>query len=247
LTEQLYPYSVNSDQHSVALGDPAGLPAGVVTRVGAEIVALVGELRAWLLEQNGRLPLDHALHDLFSLLSQPHFRPEPDLAGAAVCNWLVKSAVRLRQAAPQLGLDSPAKIGAAFIEGIQQGLVTANPPELGEPPDPDGIMISTIYGYLLAGRPVRVQVWLETAATGWWDIPNQPLSNAFVLAQSRDPDLPWTIEEEYKIRNQLLSRLIRGLTARCRDGIILANSELDRRGLRQDGPLWRALQPWRFD
>jgi hypothetical protein len=91
---------------------------------------------------------------------------------------------------------------------------------------------------------VRVQVWLETAATGWWDIPNQPLSNAFVLAQSRDPDLPWTIEEEYKIRNQLLSRLIRGLAARCRDGIILANSELDRRGLRQDGPLWRALQPW---
>jgi hypothetical protein len=248
LTDQLYRYSVNGDPYSVngggALGDPVGLPESVVARVGEEMVALVAELREWLLGQNGRLPLDHALHDLFSLLSQPHFRPEPDLAGAAVCDWLVKSAVRLRQAASQLGLDSPAKIGAAFIEGIQQGLVTANPPELGEPPDPDGIMISTIYGYLLAGRPVRVQVWLETAATGWWDIPNQPLSNAFVLAQSRDPNLPWTIEEEYKIRNQLLSRLIRGLTARCRDGIVLANSELDRRGLRQDGPLWRALQPW---
>jgi hypothetical protein len=248
LTDQLYRDSVSGDPYSVnggvALGDPAGLPESVVARVGEEMVALVAELREWLLGQNGRLPLDHALHDLFSLLSQSHFRPEPDLAGAAVCDWLVKSAVRLRQAAPQLGLDSPAKIGAAFIEGIQQGLVTANPPELGEPPDPDGIMISTIYGYLLAGRPVRVQVWLETAATGWWDIPNQPLSNAFVLAQSRDPDLPWTIEEEYKIRNQLLTRLIRGLTARCRDGIILANSELDRRGLRQDGPLWRALQPW---
>ena len=255
LTEQLYRHSVNGNRYSVigeqysvnggvALADPAALAESVVARVGAEMVALVGELREWLLGQNGRLPLDHALHDLFSLLSQPHFRPEPDLAGAAVCDWLVRAAVRLRQAAPQLGLDSPAKIGAAFIEGIQQGLVTANPPELGEPPDPDGIMISTIYGYLLAGRPVRVQVWLETAATGWWDIPNQPLSNAFVLAQSRDPDLPWTIEEEYKIRNQLLSRLIRGLTARCRDGIILANSELDRRGLRQDGPLWRALQPW---
>ena len=251
LTEQLYresvgssQYSVGSDQDWVALGDPAGLPENVVKRVGEEMVSLVGELRGWLLGQNGRLPLDHALHNLFSLLSQPHFRPEPDLAGAAVCDWLVRAAARLRQAAPQLELDTPAKIGAAFIEGIQQGLVTANPPELGEPPDPDGIMISTIYGYLLSGRPVRVQVWLETAATGWWDIPNQPLSNAFVLAQSRDPNLPWTIEEEYKIRNQLLSRLIRGLTARCRDGIVLANSELDRRGLRQEGPLWRALQPW---
>jgi hypothetical protein len=106
-------------------------------------------------------------------------------------------------------------------------------------------MISTIYGYLLAGKPVKVQVWLETAATGWWDIPRQPLSNAFVLAQSWRPERPWTMEEDFAIRNQLLSRIIRGLAARCQDGVILASSDLDRRGLRQDGPLWRALQPVR--
>jgi hypothetical protein len=92
---------------------------------------------------------------------------------------------------------------------------------------------------------VKVQVWLETAATGWWDIPNQPLSNAFILAQSRPAHEPWTMEEDFGIRNQLLSRIIRGLTARCSDGVILTNSDLDRRGLRQDGPLWRALEPVR--
>ncbi|MBX7253013.1 MAG: hypothetical protein K1X50_13615, partial [Candidatus Promineofilum sp.] len=32
-------------------------------------------------------------------------------------------------------------------------------------------------------------------------------------------------------------------SARCRDGVILASSDLDRRGQRQDGPLWRALGP----
>ena len=144
-----------------------------------------------------------------------------------------------------MGLRSAAEIGRTFIEGINQGLVTANPPDLGDPPDPNGIMISTIYGYLLAGRPVRVQVWLETAAQGWWNIPNQPLSNAFVLAQSWDNQKQWTLDEDFYIRNQLLSRIIRGLTGRCTDGIILANSDLDRRGQRQDGPLWRALQPVR--
>jgi hypothetical protein len=87
-----------------------------------------------------------------------------------------------------------------------------------------------------------VQVWLETAATGWWDIPNQPLSNAFVLAQSRASDEPWTTEEDFAIRNQLLSRIIRGLTNRCASGVILASSDLDRRGLRQEGVLWQALQ-----
>jgi hypothetical protein len=71
------------------------------------------------------------------------------------------------------------------------------------------------------------------------------LSNAFVLAQSWRPDKLWTMEEDFNIRNQLLSRIIRGLTARCTGGVILANSDLDRRGVRQDGPLWRALQPVR--
>jgi hypothetical protein len=147
----------------------------------------------------------------------------------------------LRKAAPGMGLRTDADIGATFIDAVNQGLVTANPPDWGEPPDPNGIILSTIYAYLLAGEPVRVQVWLETAAQGWWDIPRQPLSNAFVLAQSRSPEIPWTIDEEFAVRNELLARIVRGLTARCRDGIILASSDLDRRGVRQDGPLWRAL------
>lgn len=219
------------------------LPLRIAERVGMEFVGLVEELRVWLVAQEGTLPIDAFLHKLFTdLLSQRRFQPEPDLSGATVCDWLVRAAQRLQQSAAALGI-SDADIGAAFIDGINNGLVTANPPELGDPPDPDGIMVSTIYGYLLAGGPVRVQVWLETAATGWWDIPNQPLSNAFVLAQSYDPNQPWTSENDFEIRNQLLSRIVRGLTARCRDGIIVANSDLDRRGLRQEGPLWRALFP----
>lgn len=223
----------------------AELPPALAGRVAGEIVALVEELREWLGQNgHGRFPPDTFLYNLFAnLLARPRFQPEPDLAGAAVCDWLVRAASRLRQSAPPMGLKTPDEVGHAFIAGIYNGLVTARPPELGDPPDPDGMMVSTIYGYLLAGRPVRVQVWLETAATGWWDIPNQPLSNAFVLAQSRPADQPWSTDEDFAMRNQLLSRIIRGLTARCRDGIILANSDLDRRGQRQDGVLWRALQP----
>ncbi|MCA9875186.1 MAG: hypothetical protein KC441_16060, partial [Anaerolineales bacterium] len=218
----------------------------LVERIGSDMVGLVEALRLWIDGQDPSQPIDTFLYNLFNdLLAQPRFQPVPDLAGAAVCDWLVQSATRLRQAAQAIGLHSSAEIGTTFIEGINQGLVTANPPDLGDPPDPNGIMISTIYGYLLAGYPMQVQVWLETAATGWWDIPKQPLSNAFVLAQSRSPGEPWTTDEEFAIRNQLLSRIIRGLTNRCTGQIILANSDLDRRGLRQDGPLWRALQPAR--
>ncbi|MEZ4593683.1 MAG: AAA family ATPase, partial [Chloroflexota bacterium] len=236
LTEWLY------QPDSAHLLPIAELPERIERRVGMGFVGLYEEIRLWLEGQDERTSIDVFLHRLFMLLSERRFQPEPDMAGAAVCDWLVQAATRLRQSAEAIGLTTPASVGYAFIDGINQGLVTANPPELGDPPDPNGIMISTIYGYLLAGEPVRVQVWLETAATGWWDIPNQPLSNAFVLAQSYDPSQPWTMDNDFSIRNQLLSRIVRGLTARCRDGILLASSDLDRRGVRQDGPLWRALQ-----
>jgi len=214
----------------------------VVERVGEADVALVEELRLWLAARGHRDTLDAFLHSLFNeLLALPQFQPEPDMAGAAVLDWLVRSAARLRKSAPAMGLLTEAEIGVAFIEAVNQGLVTANPPDWGEPPDPEGVVLSTIYAYLLAGEPARVQVWLETAAQGWWDIPRQPLSNAFVLAQSRPPDVPWTMDEEFAVRNELLARIVRGLTARCRDGVILATSDLDRRGVRQDGPLWRAV------
>lgn len=216
----------------------------VEQRTGRGIASLVEQLRQWLAEHGGDYPLDTFLHRLFNdLLAQPPYQPTPDVAGAAVCDWLVRTASKLRQASPALGLTSPDEMGRAFINGINQGLVTADPPELGEPPDLNGVMISTVYGFVLSGRTAHVQIWLESAATGWWDIPRQPLSNVFVLNQSWPEDRLWTMDQDFKTRNQLLARIIRGLTTRCTGNIILANSDLDRRGQRQDSPLWRALQP----
>ena len=219
------------------------LAADVQARLGAGWLPLLAALQEWLNSASG-LPLSRFLHDLFTtLLSQPRFQPEPDLAAAAVCDWLVRAAARLETTATGLGLMDETAVGRTFIDSIYQGIVTSNPPDLGDPPDPDGMMISTIYGYLLAGTPVQVQVWLDAAATGWWDIPNQPLSNAFVLAQSWDEGRIWTTDDDFAIRNQLLSRLVRGLNGRCSHGIILANSDFDRRGLRQDGALWKIVSP----
>ena len=97
-------------------------------------------------------------------------------------DWLIMTAGRFRKAANRMGFISQAEEGLALVEGINKGLVAANPPVIGDPPDPSGVMVSTIYAYLLSGKPVRYQVWLETAATGWWDIPRQPLSNAFIMS-----------------------------------------------------------------
>jgi hypothetical protein len=147
LTDNLY----RPDGPELAPAD--GLPARIVERVGAEHVALAEELRLWLAGRDPLESIDAFLHSLFNeLLAQPRFRPEPDMAGAAVAEWLAGAAARLRRAAPAMGLTTPAETGAAFIDAVNQGLVTANPPDWGEPPDPEGIVLSTLYAYLLAGR-----------------------------------------------------------------------------------------------
>ncbi|MGB1249666.1 MAG: UvrD-helicase domain-containing protein [Candidatus Promineifilaceae bacterium] len=235
---------------SGVLRSAENLPPDLTERLSPEIIELYEKLRLWINDNGGQHPLDQFIYRLFTdLLARRDFQPEPDLAAAGVIEWLVKTATRLVEASGALGLKDSAEIGRAFLTCINKGLVTSEPPEMGDPPDPDGILISTIYGYLLRGQPVRMQVWLETSASGWWDIPRQPLSNAFVLAPSWDADRQWTLSEEINIRNQLLTRIVYGLTARATDGIILATSALDRRGQRQDGPLWRAfelLQPDRI-
>lgn len=240
LVDRLY------DEPLGRLQPAAQLPTRYHDRISPALVLRYEQLRQWLETHGGQYRLDHFLYRLFAdLLSLPDFQPDPDVAGAAVCSWLVMLATRLCDAATALHLTTSADIGSAFFNSIEQGLVGSEPPDTGDPPDPNGVRITTLYGFLLHEQPVRWQVWLETAASGWLDIPRQPLSNVFVLAPNWPAQRAWTGIEEYEIRQQLLARILHGLCYRCQDGVILATSELDQTGQRQDNLLWRALESMR--
>ncbi|HSH01107.1 MAG TPA: hypothetical protein VLL52_01225 [Anaerolineae bacterium] len=218
----------------------------LVARVGVLAGEQVERIRVWLAAQGEEmlypeLFLPKFFHEVWT--RPPLRQTDVDEAGAAVCGWLVKIAEHLREAGRALGWETAETLTAKLMTGVYQGLVVANPPDLGEGGEDGGITIATVYSYLLSEQTTRVQVWLEVGAGGWWDIPRQPLSNAFVLAPSWPAEGLWTAEEEFTIRHELLSRIIQGLTNRCRDGLIIAHSGLDRRGGRQEGVLWRALAP----
>ncbi|MFW5941574.1 MAG: UvrD-helicase domain-containing protein [Chloroflexota bacterium] len=212
-------------------------------RAGQEKAEHLEELREWL-AAHGELTPDVFLHRLYDdVLGQPPFAPDGAPSAAATVQWLAEIAARLKRAGPQMGLQGNAATGRAFLSAINDGLVTPDPPPSGEPPQADGIFISTVHGYLLANRVSAVQLWLDVSSIAWWDTPRQPLSNVFVLSPQWPQEQTWTMAQDYRARNQLLSALISGLTARCRQGVVLASSTLDRRGQRQESPLWHALQP----
>jgi hypothetical protein len=239
------------DRDGPALRPTESLNATRAARLGTSIVADLAYLTRWLADWSAARPLDHFFRELFNdLWSRVRRADDRDRMAereAAVCNWLADKARRFRQAAPAMGLPERTEQAKAFVASIFEGLVTGDP----LPERPDGatehehppVLIGTIYAYLLAGPVVDYQVWLDGASTGWWDIPRQPLSNAFVLNPSWPADRLWTEADSFAMRNELLARIVHGLSMRCRRGVLLASSDLDERGERQDGPLWRALMP----
>lgn len=215
----------------------------LVQRIGEEAVHAVESLRRWL-EDHGELTLDDFLSELYAFLqSEPTLRAHEEQGAPKLADWLVALAARLQHSASPMELQAPQSIGRAFLNAIDEGLVTTDPPQLGEPPERRGVIVTTIHGYLLSNEISRLQVWFDVSNPTWWDIPQQPLSNPFVLSPEWPADRPWTLADAYQRRNEILSHVIRGLSVRCKDGVLLSASTLNQRGQRQDSPLWRALQP----
>ncbi len=234
LTEALYEPSAG------VMAEPAALDAQLVERAGEQQVEALQQLLAWL-EAHSRLPLPDFLQQLTTALqSPPAFQ---DHEAAPLAAWLTGLATRLLESAPAMELEDAAARGRALLAAVDEGLVTTDPPEMSEPPLQRGVLVTTIHGYLLSQETSRVQLWFDVSSPTWWDIPQQPLSNPFVLAPDWPAGRAWTLADAYQRRNEMLSHIIRGLAVRCRDGVILSAGTLDQRGQRQDSPLWRALQP----
>ena len=69
----------------------------------------------------------------------------------------------------------------------------------------------------------------------------QPLTHPYVLRRNWPPDQKWLDSDEERTRNESLSRLMLGLSRRCRRTIYLAYSQLNERGQEEKGPLLRAV------
>jgi len=211
-------------------------------RIGFPSLDRYDALQEWIAayRTGEEVAFDHFLRRLFGeVLSGPELEPEE----AAAYSKLIASAASFRQVAPAMGLEGKT-VGQRYVEMIFQGVVAAQYlTDLDVDVAPESIaLVAPIYTFLLSGRIVRFQFWLDVGSLTWWEPLHQPLTHHYVLKRSWPRGERWTDAADFRIRNQTLFRLVRGLALRCREGIYLCTSELEGRGEPQDSPLLMAVQ-----
>ena len=166
---------------------------------------------------------------------------------------MIESARKFREALEQVpttnravveenSLSKGDAIDARFVHLLERGVVAATYVQSWRLTEDNAVLVAPAYTYLMTNRPVDYQFWLDAGSNGWWERIYQPLTHPYVLRRDWKPGSHWTDEDEFRIRQESLYRLVLGLVRRCRQGIYLGVSEQGEQGYEQRGPLLRAIQ-----
>ena len=125
---------------------------------------------------------------------------------------------------------------------VERGVVAAQYVSSWQTDGKDALLLVPAYTFLMMNQPVSVQFWLDAGSSAWYERIFQPLTHPYVLRRDWPQGEIWADEDEVRVRDQALARLVLGLTRRCRQRTYLAFSELNERGYEQQGPMLRAVQ-----
>jgi superfamily I DNA/RNA helicase len=202
------------------------------------------QIRNWLEEYRGKkhLPLDYFLSKLFGeLLSQPSYGFHGDLHSGEIIANLIESIRKFRQAAGTHLATKGVPLGAEYLQMVQEGVIAAQyMRSWGNLPE-NAVLLAPAYTYLMTNRLIDYQFWLDIGSRGWYERIFQPLTHPYVLSRHWPIGQPWTDSHEYENSLDSLSRLITGLTRRCRQRIYLNISDLSEQGYEQRGILLKAI------
>jgi hypothetical protein len=214
------------------------------------------ELRQWLQEysahpKSGKREdgLDHFMSRMFGeVLSQAGFGFHRDFDAGAVAAVLIESIQKFRQSFSTLsplggeGLRRSEDLALDYIDMVEEGVLAAQYVSSWEIRPENALLLVPAYTFLMMNQPVSVQFWLDAGSRAWFERIYQPLTHPYVLRRDWPEGQVWADEDELRVREEALGRLILGLTRRCRQRIYLAFSELNERGYEQQGPLLQAVQ-----
>ena len=214
-------------------------------RVTQEVGERYEILRKWLegYAQQPEAEFDRFLSRLVSeVLAQPGFRLYVDPSLAEVAANLIESAQNFQHAVSAVLQSEGKPVGKEYCQLVKDGLVAAQYLRLWEAPNEDAVTVAPAFNFVLANRPVDYQIWVDVGSYEWADRPDQLLTHSTVLSRNWTFGRVWTDEDEVRLNQELVHRLVLGLLRRCRKKVFLGISELSEPGYEQRGPLVKAVQ-----
>jgi len=177
------------------------------------------------------------------LLSQAGFGFYRDYDASHTAMNLVDSARNFRWALDFIrSYGEDIDLGKDYVQMVDRGVIANFYLRNWVLDTEDSVLIAPAYTFLLSNRPVDYQFWLNIGSEGWSRRLYQPLTHPYVLSLGWQLGETWEDEDEHRTNRQILSRLVLGLTRRCRRAIYLGYSELNENGYEQRGLLLETIQ-----
>jgi len=204
-------------------------------------------LREWLVEyvdDESAEPIDIFFRQLFGeVLSQEGFGFHDDFDASKTAMNLVDSARNFRWTLDFItDYEADIDLSHEYIKMVERGVIANFYMRDWTMDTEDSVLIAPAYTFLLNNRPVDYQFWLNIGSEGWSRRLYQPLTHPYVLSLQWMLGETWDDEDEQCTNREALSRLILGLTRRCRKAVYLGYSELSESGYEQRGLLLDTIQ-----
>lgn len=201
-------------------------------------------LKSWLEDYQAQpsADLDVFWSRLFGeILSQPGFGFHRSFDSASVVSNMIESFQKFRRIFESASPSDEVDIGKEYIEMVKTGVIAAQYLPTPENDAQDTVLIAPAYTFLLMNQAVKVQFWLDIGSLGWWQRPDQPLTQPYVLSRHWKKTGKWGDMEEINAAQKTLERLVGGLILRCKEHIYLCPLNLNERGMEERGPLLKAI------
>jgi len=216
-------------------------------RITYEFGQQFDKLRDWLneyIENESAEPIDIFFRQIFGeILSQEGFGFHADFDASKTAMNLVDSARNFRWSLDFIhDYEDTIDLSHEYIQMVARGLIANFYLRDWTMDTEDSVLIAPAYTFLLNNRPVDYQFWLNIGSEGWSRRLYQPLTHPYVLSLQWQFGETWDDEDEQRANRDALSRLIVGLTRRCRQAIYLGYSELSESGYEQRGLLLDTIQ-----
>jgi hypothetical protein len=200
-------------------------------------------LQAWLTEYVAApaIQLDYFFSRLFGeVLSQPGFGFHAQFEAANTAANLIDSARNFRWQVVKL--EEELDTGKEYIFMVDQGLLADLYVRDWQVEGKDSVLVTPAYTFLMSNRAVDYQFWLNIGSGNWAQRLYQPLTQPYVLSKHWEAGRKWTDEDEVRVNEDALYRLMTGLVRRCRQRIYLGYSQFGEQGYEQRGPLLETVQ-----